>query len=243
MMDFEQIYLLKTTASLGMIWHESYGDTESDYGFSLAPCQDGGFALLCITQPSNSSLTGCDTILIRTNSEGEQKWNQTYGSTGISNGSSIVACMDGGYAILGSKNEVQSNVWFFQVQPLQLVPSPVNQVIDYGEPFEYEMMVDTLGTGLNTTVLNDTTNFASLYQDGNLTIMNKTSLDVGNYSLGIWINDTLGEFFCVSIVISVEDVGLTTLTGFFGLDPLTLVLIAGGLIVLIIFIMRVRKRS
>lgn len=239
MMDYEQIYMLKTTASLGMIWHVFYGGTESDFGFSFTPCQDGGFALLCTTQPWNATFTDCDTILIRTDSEGNQKWNQTYGSTGISNGSSIVECRDGGYAILGSKSEVQSDVWLFKVQPLQLVPSPVNQVVDYRESFEYELMVETLGSGLNITVLNDTTNFDYLYQNGNLTITNKTALDIGNYSLGIWINDTLGEFLSVSITISVEDLGLTTPSGF---DPLTLLLIAGGLIVLII-IMRVRKRS
>jgi len=239
---WEQIYTIKTTGSLQMLWQKQYGDTESDYGFSLAPCQDGGFALLCVTQPSNTSFAGCDTILIRTNSEGEQKWNQTYGSTGISNGSSIVECIDGGYAILGSKGAAQSDMWLFRVQPLQLIPSPVNQVVEYGLPFEYELIVDTLGTGLSITALNDTANFDYLYQNGNLTIMNKTSLDIGNYSLGIWINDTLGEFLDVSIIISVEDLGLTTSSGFFGLDPLTLVLIAGGLIGFIT-IMRVRRRS
>jgi len=242
MEDYQQVYMIKTTASLSIIWASYFGDTESDIGFSLAPCQDGGFALLCVTQPSNASFAGCDTILIRTNSEGEQKWNQTYGSTGISNGSSIVECIDGGYAILGSKGETQSDIWLFRVQPLQLIPSPVNQVVDYGAAFEYELMVDTLGTGLNITVLNDTINFDCSYQNGNLTIMNKTSLDIGNYSLSIWISDTLGEFLCVSIIISVEDLGLTTPTGFFGFDPLTLVLIAGGLIVLII-IVKVRRRS
>lgn len=243
MMEYEQVYMIKTTASLGMIWYKVYGGTESDYGFSLAQCHDGGFALLCITQPQNATLTGCDTVLIRTDAEGVQKWNHTHGSTGISNGSSIVECTDGGYAILGSKSEVQSDVWLFKVQPLQFVPSPVNQVVDYREPFEYELKVDTLGSGLDITVLNDPTNFDFLYQNGNLTITNKTSLDIGIYGLDIWANDTLGEFLNASITISVEEATPTGgPNGFFGFDPLTLMLIAGGIIVLIA-IVKVRKRS
>jgi hypothetical protein len=244
--DWEQIYMIKTTVSLGMLWQKFYGDTESDYGFSLASCQDGGFALLCISQPWNKSLTGCDTILIRTDSEGNQKWNQTYGSTSISNGSAIVECRDGGYAVVGSKNEVQSDVWLFRVQPLQLVHSPSNQVIDFRDPFEYELMVATLGSGLNTTILNDSITFDFSNQNGNLTIVNKTSLDIGTYGLDIFINDTLGEFLHVGITISVEDLETSTTTGvstgLFGLDLQTLLIIAGGLIVLIV-IVAVKKRS
>lgn len=256
--EYEQVYMVKTTSSLDYEWARFFGGPDNEFGVSITRCHDGGFALLCNVNNNtnnyykNKSVVS-DTLLIRTDANGIQKWNMTYNSTDFDIGSSIVECVDGGYAVVGYNNGTHSDIWFFRIQPVQALPTPINPVITFGESLEYEISIVAVGANLNHTFLNDTVNFDMVLDNNSLIITNKTSLQSGSYGLNIWMNDTLGEFLSISFTITVEEASTTTsLTttstsptgttpGLFGLDIQTLILIAGGITILIVCI-RVRKR-
>ncbi|MGY5877187.1 MAG: hypothetical protein RTU30_15655 [Candidatus Thorarchaeota archaeon] len=259
----EEVFMVKTTSSLDYEWAQYFGGPDNEQGVSLTRCHDGGFALLCNTNNNtdnyynNKTVVG-DSLLIRTDAHGNQKWNMTYGKTDCDIGSSIVECVDGGYAAVGYNNGTHSDIWLFRIQPVQAFPGSANPVIAFGESLEYEIPVLTIGSGLNHTFLNDTLNFEIVHDNDSLIITNKTSLQVGSWGLDIWMNDTLGEFLSTSITITLEEFTETTSTsstttsvlpssttitsGLFGLDIQTLILIAGGIVVLIVLIVCIRAR-
>lgn len=83
-----------STRALGS-W--TYG-ARSQSGDYLAAASDGGYALA-----STYSSSGSSFCLTKVNSKGEFQWNKTYSQTSDSNENvfDIVACPDGGYAIVG----------------------------------------------------------------------------------------------------------------------------------------------
>jgi hypothetical protein len=96
----EDFWLVKTNATGNMQWNQTYGGTETDYGFSVAQTSDGGYAIAGFTGSYGAG--GTDVWLVKTDADGIAQWNQTYGGTNSDYGYSMVKTSDGGYAISGS---------------------------------------------------------------------------------------------------------------------------------------------
>jgi hypothetical protein len=96
-------FWLARTDSLGnMQWNKTYGGTGDSYAASLIQTSDGGYAMIGNTD-LNSSIPmggGFDIWVVKTDSEGNPQWNQTYVGNGQDGGVSIIQTKDGGYALL-----------------------------------------------------------------------------------------------------------------------------------------------
>jgi hypothetical protein len=74
---------------------------------SVAVTQDGGYIAAGFTESFNDTI---DMLVIRTDSYGNQQWMKVIGSDGYITGANwLVACNDGGFAIVGNKQPIGSD--------------------------------------------------------------------------------------------------------------------------------------
>jgi hypothetical protein len=96
-------WLVKTDALGNTQWSQTYGGTGKDLAYSLVTTSDGGYALAGVYNFTGPFGFGsADAWLVKTDSLGNMKWNQTYGGTGDDWAYSVIATSDGGYAIAGT---------------------------------------------------------------------------------------------------------------------------------------------
>ena len=92
-------WLVKTDASGTEQWDQTYGGTYDDDARALVQTVDGGYALVGWTNSFGAGLD--DFWLIKTDTNGNPEWNQTYGGTSADYASALVQTGDGGYALAG----------------------------------------------------------------------------------------------------------------------------------------------
>jgi len=82
------------------IWCKTYGGSASDGGNSICQTADGGFVICGYTFSFGNG--NSDVYLIKTNSDGDTIWSQTYGSTGPDLAFSVQETNDNGFIICGT---------------------------------------------------------------------------------------------------------------------------------------------
>jgi hypothetical protein len=109
------IIIPAANASTSTMWSKTYGGSASDRAFSLIKTQDGGYALIG-TSFSFSSNGFVNAMIVKTDSDGNLQWNQTYGGLGASYPCAFVQTTDGGYALVGYTYSLDGtsslNSWF-----------------------------------------------------------------------------------------------------------------------------------
>ena len=95
------MWLARLDETGDILWNHTYGSTLEDAGISILECIDGGFALFGMTYVNRSGEYDPDVLLVRTDENGNQLWNKTYGCSGLNNPTSFVNCNDGGFALAG----------------------------------------------------------------------------------------------------------------------------------------------
>ena len=97
--------LFKTDANGTLQWLKTYGDDDNNTMiYAMVNTSDGGYALTGKSWPKagNSTGSGEDVILIKTDAAGNMQWKTYYGEPkNDSGGESLVQSWDGGYAIVG----------------------------------------------------------------------------------------------------------------------------------------------
>ncbi|UCG37343.1 MAG: hypothetical protein JSV64_03465 [Candidatus Bathyarchaeota archaeon] len=153
-------WLVKTDASGNHQWNKTYGGMETDPAHSLVETNvveagDGGYPLAGFTTSFGEG--GQDGWLIKTDTDGNMEWNQTYG--GVQNDflSSVVRTDDGGYALGGftaSSGAGNEDFWLIKV----------------AHAWEYTLAVNSSPTGVAFTV-NGTSNvtiWLETFEEGTL---------------------------------------------------------------------------
>ena len=109
------ILLLKTDGNGNQIWTQTFGGSNIDNAYSCQLTTDGGFILAGYTKSFGNGQE--DIWLIKTDSNGNEVWNKTFGGTGRDITYSASQTVDGGYIIGGytdSKGNGQNDIWFIK---------------------------------------------------------------------------------------------------------------------------------
>ena len=98
------------------LFTKNFGGNLWDYGNSVQQTIDGGYI---ITGEISSSENGSSDIwLIKTDSEGQEEWNQTFDGNDRDYGKSVKQTVDGGYIIIGSTgSDYYYDVWLIKTDP------------------------------------------------------------------------------------------------------------------------------
>ncbi len=96
--------LLKTDSSGNQLWNQTYKGDANEYPHCLVKSSDGGYALAGLTLSSSMitpSVTHESVWFVKTDSEGNMLWNQTYNGGANEAAYSLIQTSEGGYALAG----------------------------------------------------------------------------------------------------------------------------------------------
>ena len=123
------VWLIKTDPKGDREWDRTFGGSNFDSGASVQQTRDGGYIVTGYNTTtidnvgSYSRLFNSDNIgriwLIKTDSEGIELWNETFGGTRNDWGNSVQETGDGGYIIAGvteSYGAGKEDVWLIKVR-------------------------------------------------------------------------------------------------------------------------------
>jgi len=118
------VWLIKIDSLGHEQWNRTFGESQwQDFGESLRQTSDGGYIVTGSTT-SYGHNDGYAFWLIKTDGEGNEQWNRTYGGTDAwGGGNTVDLTSDGGYFILGVR-------WFYESNQSDLWVIKTNQ---YGD--------------------------------------------------------------------------------------------------------------
>ncbi len=94
------VWLIKLDEQGNLVWDKTFGGSDIDIGYSIDITSDGGYIIVGDTFSYGSDESD-DIWLIKTDSEGNELWNHTYGGVGVDIGWCVQETRDGGFIIVG----------------------------------------------------------------------------------------------------------------------------------------------
>lgn len=95
----EDVWLIKTNDTGQEQWNKTFGGTQFDLGWSCAQTRDGGYIIGGSTK--SFVMEKNDYLAIKTDDQGNEEWNCTYGGIGWDLGKSIIQTTDDGFIFTG----------------------------------------------------------------------------------------------------------------------------------------------
>ncbi|HIC37799.1 MAG TPA: choice-of-anchor D domain-containing protein, partial [Candidatus Marinimicrobia bacterium] len=115
--EFESLYyvdvlLLKTDSQGDTLWTNTLGSEDINIGNSVQQTADNGYIVTGWMRPNDDDE---NVLLIKTDSNGNEEWNQTFGGSSNDAGNSVQQTEDGGYIITGYKYSFgDHDVWLIK---------------------------------------------------------------------------------------------------------------------------------
>ena len=109
------IWLIKVDSEGNEEWNKTFGGSGDDFGFSIQQTSDGGYIIAGCTESYGSG--NSDIWLIKTDSNGNEEWNKTFGGRDVERGYAVLETIDGGYIIAGdteSYGSGNSDIWLIK---------------------------------------------------------------------------------------------------------------------------------
>jgi hypothetical protein len=97
--DVNDVYLVKTDSEGNELWSNTFGGQKDDFGHSIQETTDGGYIIVGDTDSFGEE--DWDVYLIKTDSEGNELWSNTFGGSDDDTGWCVKQTTDGGYIIAG----------------------------------------------------------------------------------------------------------------------------------------------
>lgn len=101
------MYVVKTDSAGNLEWEQYYGGSNFEGAYSAVQTPDTGYLILGWTQSFGNRQE--DFYLIKTDKQGNQQWQKTYGNSGIDIGLSICALADSNYLLTGGAGNGNSS--------------------------------------------------------------------------------------------------------------------------------------
>ena len=117
--DFDVI-LLKIDGNGNFLWVKEWGGDFVDRAYCVVQSGDGGYVIVGNTgsySAGNGESDDSDVWLIKTDANGNEVWNKTYGGTGYDVGRCVAKSSDGGYIITGYTDSYgvgDNDVWLIK---------------------------------------------------------------------------------------------------------------------------------
>lgn len=92
-------YLIKVDPKGNALWSRTYGGSNADYAYSVQQTRDGSYIMAGYTSSYGVGLD--DVWLIKTDSQGNEIWNNTFGGLKNDRAYSVQQTADGGFIIVG----------------------------------------------------------------------------------------------------------------------------------------------
>lgn len=109
------IWLIKTDSDGNEEWNQTFGGEEDEEGNAIEQTDDGGYVIIGRTESFGNG--GGDIWLIKTDSDGNEEWNQTFGSIDSARnerGNDIKQTQDGGYILVGYSCYSSCHTWLIK---------------------------------------------------------------------------------------------------------------------------------
>jgi len=106
------VWLIKTDADGNMLWNKTFGGLDIDWGYSVRQTSEGGYIIAADTCSYGAG--NGDVWLIKTDANGNELWNKTFGSRGNDHAYSVLQTFEGGYIVAGLQGRKSGLVWLIK---------------------------------------------------------------------------------------------------------------------------------